>query len=193
MLIYFSASARTIQQDITVYRKIIASVRKLGHSMLSDWTEITWLQESQNDTKGGLDWFDTALVEDAKIGIEKAELIIAEVTGGSSFGVGYEVATALRLKKPVLILIDKSRTAKSYATGIDDKLATVKFYKRLEDIDKIVSSFIKDNTVNTKDLRFNFVIDRQIHNHLRWRAFKSGKTKAEVVRDLLAKDMNEEK
>jgi hypothetical protein len=189
MIICFSASTRKIKEDIGVYRKILHTIRSLGHVVARDWVETSWIRESQHSFKQsqlqGMDW---NIVREAEAAIESSELIIAEASDISTFGVGYEVALALQRRKPVLLLVNKNVAARSYASGLSNELITFKKYDD-DSIEKIVENFIRNNTIKKKDLRFNFVIDRQIHNHLRLKSFNSGKTKAEVLRDLLLKDM----
>lgn len=188
MIIYFSGSTRALQKDIGVYRKILFIIHALGHNLHNDWLETAWLRASGKAQK---EWDIEAIVQNAAISIESSELFIAEVSDVSTFGVGYEVAYALQKKKPVLLLAREEDVPNSYATGVKNELITFKKYAP-EDLNKIIEDFIKEHTLKKKDLRFNFVIDRQIYNHLRWRAYKSSKTKAEVVRDLLLKDMDRE-
>lgn len=190
MNIYFSASTRNIKSDINIYRKIIHSIRLLGHVISRDWVETAYVRELRHEGSEtllkGIDW---TIVEEAEMAIESAELLIAEASDISTFGVGYEVAYALQRRKPVLLLVNENVAERSYANGIKHKYASFKKYND-ENVAKFVEDFIKENTVKTKDLRFNFVIDRQIHTHLRSRSFETGKTKAEILRDLLVKDMD---
>ena len=41
-------------------------------------------------------------------------------------------------------------------------------------------------------MRFNFFIDRKIYNYLRWASFKTGKTKAEILRDLVENEIEKQ-
>lgn len=189
MIVYFSGSTRNLHKDISVYRRITATVRALGHSLHNDWLETAWLK-AKGETS--VSWDLESIVSSSEISIDASELVIAEATDVSTFGVGYEVALALQRKKPVLVLVRKELGDRSYVSGVKNDLLTYRQYTD-DNLEKIVENFIRDNTVKTKDLRFNFVIDRKIHNHLRWKAFEAGKTKAEVVRDLLEKDMNSSK
>lgn len=190
MIIYFSASTRYIKKDIDIYRKILHYVRLLGHVISRDWVETSYVREVQHDEEQSklkdLDW---VIVEEAERAIEGAELVIAEATDSSTFGVGYEVAYALQRRKPTLLLVKKEKAATSYASGLRGDFVTFKKYDDAN-LQKIIEDFIKENTIKTKDLRFNFVIDRQIYNHLRLRSYESGKTKAEIVRDLLLEDID---
>jgi hypothetical protein len=98
------------------------------------------------------------------------------------------VALALQSRKPTLLLVGEGAKASSYAAGIKSDFITLRTYND-QTLERMVKDFMKENEMQTKDLRFNFVIDRKIYNHLRLRSFKSGKTKAEIVRDLLLKDL----
>jgi hypothetical protein len=163
-------------------------VRSLGHIIARDWVETAWAQDNLPGSQNHIDLLDWSIVSEAEVTIEGSELFITEASDASSFGVGYEVARALKAGKPTLILVREDVSGRSYASGIKDELITYRKYNDTN-LERVVEVFVKENTIKKKDLRFNFVIDRQIHNYLRQRSYKSGKTKAEVVRDLLLKDM----
>lgn len=184
MIVYFSASARELKEKLPLYRKIIDIIYSLGHTIALEWVEPAGYRIARGEVFGDL----KSIVRDAQAGIESAETVIAEVSGGSAFGVGYEVALALQRRKPVLLLVDEARLQDSYATGLINKFITLKAYND-RNLEKIIEDFIKDNTLKTKDLRFNFVINREIHNHLRLKSFETGRTRAEILRDLLIDDI----
>lgn len=123
--------------------------------------------------------------------IERADVVIVESTF-KSFGSGFQVAMALQKKKPTLLLVNKRNVVNEskISQGISDPLFLRKEYAGREDLHKIVTDFIEDHTYKTKDLRFNFVLDPPLYNHIRWKSFKTKKTKAEIVRELLIEDMD---
>ena len=191
MIVFFSASARALNKDIHTYRKITTTIRLAGHSLHNDWVETQWIRTNTPIEQGGSRiWDIEAIVQEVDISIQNADVVIAEATDRSTFGVGYEVAFALQHKKPVLVLIKKGSAPMSYATGVKNDLLVVKGYDE-NDIHGLITSFLEENSISTKDLRFNFVIDNKIYNHLRWKSFKTKKTKAEVVRELLMKDISD--
>jgi hypothetical protein len=161
--------------DVSVLGRVASAVHDLGHTVGGAWSDETSERSPANS------------VQPAAKSIEQSEMIIAEATGASAFSVGYEVALALQSKKPILILM-RAGSEPSYAAGIKSEFVTIRSYSEFT-VEKIVKDFVKDNDSKTKDLRFNFVIDRKIYNYLRLKSFKSGKTKAEVVRDLLLDDI----
>lgn len=184
MIVYFSASARNLEEEIETYRAIVNKIHSLGHTVANEWVE----PASHREAQGGLFKDIHSIVKEAQAGIESAEVLIAEASDGSAFGVGYELALALQRRKPSLILIKKEAANSSYAAGLTNELITLKKYDPTN-LGRLIEDFIKANILKVKDLRFNFVIDRQIHNHLRLKSFRTGRTKAEVLRDLLLKDM----
>lgn len=192
MIVYFSASSRNITNDIKVYRQILSRIYALEHVIASDWVEVAVHRAGRFGVDDGhVGWNIRDIVRNAEAGIERAEVVICEASGASAFGVGFEMAMALRNKKPVLCLIREESSEDTYAVGISKSdLLTVKMYNE-QNLDRIVEQFLKENTVKNKDLRFNFVMDRQIYNHLRTRSYKTGKTKAEILRELLEKDIKE--
>lgn len=188
MLVLFSASARNIHNDIELYRRIINIIRSNGHSISHDWIETAWLmtQRSENTVKDM-----HSIVVEANAGIEAAEVIIVEASDVSTFGVGYETSLALQRGKPVLALVREDAAARSYVAALGHDLLTVKEYS-LDTLDEIVEEFLSANNVKNKELRFNFVMDRQIYNYIRAKSFKMHKTKAEIIRELLLRDMKED-
>ncbi len=119
--------------------------------------------------------------------IDRADLVIVE---GSykSFGNGFQAATALQKKKPLLLLIRRGSDESTISRSAVDPYLIRKEYDDTS-LDKIVKDFIQNNTMRTKDMRFNFVADRATSSHLRWLSYKSGKTKAEVLRNLILEDI----
>lgn len=99
------------------------------------------------------------------------------------------MAQAVQQKKPTLLLyrdnsfpgaVDLSNSANFIVAAEYDE----------KSLEQILDKFIEENTINVKDMRFNFFIDRQIYNYLRWAAFRTGKTKAEVLRELVKNEID---
>lgn len=182
MLVHFSGAQWNILGQIDEFRKIVRVIHNQGHSLTRDWVEPTYEIAKKDKDYGKQDW--RAIYKDNMEAIARADLVIFEVTT-QSFAVGYMVAAALQQKKPVLLLArGEDALYGTFASGMDESLVTSKVYGD-DNLEAIVLEFLEKNRIDNKDLRFNFFIDRQIYNYLRWAAYKTGKTKAEILRDLV--------
>lgn len=184
MVIHIATATPISQEQMITLRRIMSVAHKTGHVLAYDWIEPYYARQNAGATPEPANQFNSHLLN----AVERCDLFIADISAGST-GVGFQIATALQKKKPAFILCRADATPDEFIQGLDDTLAIHATYNETN-LEDITEQFIQENMVNTKDLRFNFVIDRQIYNHLRWKSFKSGKTKAEVVRDLLLKDLN---
>lgn len=187
MVIHFTSSLANIIDDFETLRRIIRVIHQTGNVLARDWME----SQYQVDISKTVKELDPRQIYDLNIdAIERADLVIIE---GSykSFGSGFQAATALHRKKPVLFLVNSNRVASEgkISRGVNDPLLTRKEYANHDDLDLAVKDFLESNSIKTKDLRFNFVLDPHLYNHIRWKSFKTKKTKAEVVRELLLEDM----
>ena len=101
--IYFAGSIRGGRQDAELYKRIIQHIQK-RHIVLTE--HVGDLSLSKTDS---LKDRDVAIYEQDTAWLRESDLVIAECTT-PSMGVGYELAYAENLGKPVHILYDKSRT-----------------------------------------------------------------------------------
>jgi hypothetical protein len=75
--------------------------------------------------------------------MDRSKIVIAEGSG-PSLGVGFEIAYALYEKKiPVLVLVNSAANLSSMIMGCGSELLTIKKYTDGEDLNKIISSYIK--------------------------------------------------
>lgn len=186
MVIHFIASKSNVTKDYVYLKKISDIVESLGHSFARDWLEREYEFSKSGREHTSIDWEEVN--RQNMQALAKADVVIAEASA-KSFSIGFQVATAIQQKKPVLILTHNGALKGTFASGINSDL--VKSYNyNLEDIRKVIEEFIDENTIETKDLRFNFFIDRQIYNYLRWATHKTGKTKAEILRELVRREID---
>ncbi len=77
--------------------------------------------------------------------IEGSVLMIAEISG-PSLGVGFEIAYALFQKEIPVLALASSEVEKISAmiTGCNSELLTVKRYQNIEDMQNIISDYIKN-------------------------------------------------
>lgn len=106
MLVHLTASTTTLKEDPDSLQSIKEQILGSGHSLVSDWIKTAHERMKQNVEQ------KPAVIADENMEfISKADAVIAEVTH-DSFGVGYQVAVAMQLNKPVLLLSRKVRTDK---------------------------------------------------------------------------------
>ena len=184
MKVHFITSRGSIEEDIDTLQKIINEVRKTGHVLANDWIDVA-VERQRSGDHSSADW--KQIYRDNLENVAEADVIIAEVSY-DNFGVGYQVATAVQQKKPVLLLRRSKAEKGAFVTGIDDGWARYEEYSE-SNLEGILEGFLADNDITVKDMRFNFFIDRTIYNYLRWAAFKTGKTKAEVLRELVKNEI----
>jgi nucleoside 2-deoxyribosyltransferase len=182
VIIHLATSKHVLVHYIDTLRSITATISGRGHALAEDWIEPAYTKALHNISPDLKKTYHQSMRE-----VGKADVIIAEVTT-SSFGVGYQVAIAIQQRKPVLLLARKGAPVNALVKGLDNKVVLYREYTD-EDLEQIVTEFLDENDVKTQDLRFNFFIDRKIYNYLRWTSQKTGKTKAQVLRDLIAKEI----
>lgn len=193
MIIHFGGPSFGIEKRIKLYRGIINLIHELDHNIAHDWIEPAYHKalKSQNDSQSHLipNWEAVcAMLEDS---INRCDIAIIYAAPESYMGVGYQIALALQKNKPVLVIREKEDITTIFITGVRNPLLTL-IESSADTLEDNIKSFITQNDVNLKDLRFNFVIDRQIHNYLKWLSYDSGKTKAEIVRDLIMEDLEKD-
>lgn len=191
MVIHFTSSRTNVVEDLETLRRVMGVIHQTGNVLARDWMEPQYHIDVTKTVKE----MDSRRIYDLNIdAIERADLVIIE-TSFKSFGSGFQAATALTRKKPVLLLIKKTHVENEsrISQGANDPLLTRKVYSNFSELEVVVKDFIKSNSIKTKDLRFNFVLDPQLYNHIRWKSFKTKRTKAEVVRELLIQDMERDR
>lgn len=185
MKVHLITSRPTLEKDIATLRTIIKHIKLQGHSLAAEWIEAAF-GRLKDPALHSVDW--AWIYKENLATIAKADVIIAE-TSYENFGVGYQVAVAVQQKKPVLLLRHSTADKNAFATGVEDGWVKRNEYSE-ESLESIIEKFLKDNDIQAKDMRFNFFIDRPIYNYLRWAAYKTGKTKAEILRELVSREID---
>lgn len=189
MVIHFIASKSNIKSDYSYLKLIANAVKELGHSFARNWLEEEYAYSNSGREHKLINWQEVN--KHNLQALAKADIVIAEASA-KSFSIGYQVATAIQQKKPVLILTHNHALDGTFGSGITSDFVKTKNYTS-ENIQEIIADFIEENTIDSKDLRFNFFIDRQIYNYLRWSAYNTGKTKAEILRELVRQEIEKQK
>ncbi len=101
MKVYFAASIRGGRQNVDDYEKIINFLLQ-KHTVLTEHISDTTLTSSGEDLK------EHSIYNRDISYIKESDVIVAEVTV-PSLGVGYEIAFAEALGKPVICLFNKAK------------------------------------------------------------------------------------
>jgi hypothetical protein len=186
MLVHLVGSSIEIKDNIEHLHKLVAVIQREGHEVVDNWVDKEYQKWAiEEDGYKTIDW--ALQFKESMEALSRADAVVAETTL-PSFSVGYQVAQAVAMKKPILVLnregVDKSFFASGIEAGIDYHKYTP------ETVDSILTTWLRDNDIDTKDMRFNFFINRSIYNYLRWTALKTGKTKAEILRNLVEREID---
>lgn len=191
MIVHFIASATDLNENIDNYRMIVRIIEQLGHTLSRDWIEDA-LKNYKKDQREALNWSD--IVEKNNEALSLADVVIAEA-GKKSFSMGFQVAQAIQQKKPVLILTDRTKGEDNirgtFASGLDSSFVVNKSYDK-ESLKDTLSDFLFSNDMGDKELRFNFFINKKIYNYLRWAAYKTSRSKSEILRELIEKEIDKQ-
>jgi hypothetical protein len=186
MKVYFTAAISQTNEDIRKrYQKIITTLEKMGHSVISS-AAITSSGTLKNQSN------DDAITNQKKLSKWKkqSDVVLVEASV-PSFGVGQEISEALTDNKQVIvlykgvskphILISQNQESLYFAEYNDSNLANV-----LEDY----IEYARGNS----DTRFNFFISPQIGYYLDWVSRKRKLPRAVYLRRLIEDEMknNEE-
>jgi hypothetical protein len=187
MIIQIIGSAKNLKKDLPFYRSVLEAIHDEGAVVARDW-----ISAAQNRFDKGVirddkkvDW--EGVHKENSEAIDRADVVIIEATN-YGFQEGFYTSQALQHKKPVLLLTQENIRGR-LIHGFNHKLLVVRHYDNTDELEKIVSTFIKSNTISTKDLRFNFFIDRPIYSYLREVSYETGKNKSEIIRELLEQEI----
>lgn len=185
MKVHFITSRDSLENDIETLQDITQRIKRAGHTLANDWIDIA-SERQRSGKQSTADW--KRIYKDNLENVAETDVLIAEASY-ENFGVGYQVAAAVQQKKPVLLLRHENADKGAFVTGVEDGWVQTREYNK-DNLGTILGKFLEDNDISTKDMRFNFFIDRPIYNYLRWAALKTGKTKAEILRSLVQQEID---
>lgn len=186
MIVHLIIPRDGLQENILNIQKVVDIIKAKGHSLANEWIEDAYKRTSGGEEVSDQDW--QKIIEENLAAIAKSDVIIADVSYDST-AMGYQIATALHQKKPTLLILQDGKRVPAFTWNIPSSFLKKEAYTSDNIADKI-APFLQDNDIGTKDMRFNFFIDRGIYNYLRWAALKTGKTKAEILRELVNREIN---
>lgn len=134
--VYFAGSITGGRDDALLYQQI------MQHAVTLGWTVLTEHISSTDLTAKGEDYTVQYIYERDMAWIDEADVIIAELTT-PSLGVGYEVAKAETLDKPILRLFRPSsgRRLSAMVSGMRD--ITIAEYDTIPEMQAHVAAFLE--------------------------------------------------
>jgi hypothetical protein len=183
--VHVTGSSRNMKEDLVYLQKITQTVYANRAMVFRDWIETAHSRRKQNIRDENVDW--TSILSENVEAIRRSDLVIIEASQ-SRFSQGLQAYFAAQYKKPTLI-VTRSQIKDRFISGVGNKYILVKPYKTEEELEAIVSKFIKQNAIPEKDLRFNFILDRRIYKYLRDTSYETGKNKSEIIRELLEREI----
>ena len=134
MNIYFACSITGGRELESTYQQIVAALTTDGHEIPTSHLAQSEVMEQeraltpQHVYERDVNW------------IKNCDVMIAEVSV-PSHGVGYEIAFALNIGKPVLCIYEQERRVSKMITGNPDPLLLVKSYANLEEAIALARAF----------------------------------------------------
>lgn len=182
MIVFIAGSLRNLEEDVAYLKRIIEVSHDHGATISYNWLDAA-IARHENDVQIA-DW--TPLVHNNLEALKRSDVVIIEASH-YSFSQGFYMAAALEYKKPVLV-VSRDRLHHKYITGFTDPLLVFAEYSSQNKLAQIVTSFIKRNTVHTKDLRFNFFMTRKIAQYVDEKSKETGKTRSDIVRNIIKRN-----
>jgi 2'-deoxynucleoside 5'-phosphate N-hydrolase len=148
MNIYFSCSITGGRNDQKTYRELVDFLISSGYHVLTarladpDINLLDGTLSAESVYQRDLEW------------IRNCDAMVAEVST-PSHGVGYEIALALAMKKPVLCCYQRGRKISKMILGNPDQMLSVRDYINLENALEIVGDFLRSITRSESGLAGN--------------------------------------
>ena len=140
--VYFAGSIRGGREDAALYRRIIEYIQKTDTVLTEHVGDLSLSKHEGSTPKGFSDGEkDVAIYLQDTGWLKESDIVVAECTT-PSLGVGYELAYAEKLGKPVHIFYDMTRaTLSAMLTG--DKYFMIHPYKSEEEIYPVLDSIFQ--------------------------------------------------
>lgn len=185
MRFFFSASIHGQQQFEQHYRVIEHEVKRLGH-------EIDTSTVINHDPAVMKDFDEQELLAFHKSvmnGMKRADALLIEASY-ASISVGFNLAAAVQLAKPVIIFHSGSQEPHLFRTleKINDKLQVVR-YTSLDELRKELPQALAFAT-DSQDTRFNFFISPEHAKYLDWIAQNYKMSRSVYLRKLINQEMD---
>lgn len=142
MNIYFAGSIRAGREDVPIYEKMIAYLKEIGTVSTEHVGDYSLSIRGQNQ-------LDDSFIHDRDLEwLKNSDIVVAEVTV-ASLGVGYELATAIQWKIPVIALFRNENNDKQLSAMIKGSNGIKNFeYSNIDEAIKILKQYFQEGETN---------------------------------------------
>ncbi len=137
MDIYFAASISGGRKFEKTYVQIVSILKQKGHRVLTEHIAYPNVLEAEEALTP-----EQIFARDLKW-LTAADVVIAEVSN-PSLGVGYEIARALEMKKPVLCVYRRNIFLTKMITGNKDGHLTVQDYSTWAELASVLQTYLNE-------------------------------------------------
>lgn len=136
MNIYFSCSITGGRNEEKVYQQIVRALQDWGHEVptailsSSEVMELEKVVDPRETYERDMRW------------LNQADAVVAEVST-PSHGVGYEIACALQMEKPVLCCYQAGKRVSKILTGNSNKTLTLAEYHSVPEMIEVLEKFLR--------------------------------------------------
>lgn len=167
------------------YEKICKALKALGHEVVSDSIMHVDTDQLRRETNQEAVSYYKKMVRQISI----ADIVVLEVSRHST-GIGHQASLALSAGKPLIALHLEGRSPYIFKGIQDERLVLVSY--DLQNVKDVLADSI-DYAQGLMDVRFNFFISPRIQHYLDWVAKYKRTPRAVYLRELLERDMKENK
>lgn len=126
-------------------------------------------------------WYKQSIKE-----VQRADLVVVEISYPSSANVGHELTYALEIGKPVIAIYHKDREPIFLRGREDEKLLLFEYGEN--DLENVLEAGLEYAT-EVQDVRFNFFISPAIGRYLDWVSKNKRVPRAVYLRKLIEEEM----
>lgn len=185
MKIYFTAAILQKNELGKNYKEIVDTLNKLGHTVIEDTTTTPLETAINKSDEQRVEYYKKVLSW-----IANCDLVVVESSFPSTLHIGHEISLALEKGKPIAALYLKGKEPSFFLGFSTEKLMWLEYdHSSLEDVLK----YALETAQEKMDVRFNFFVSPEIQQYLDWVAKYKRTPRAVYLRELLERDMKENK
>ncbi len=182
MKIHFVAA---VDGNIDDYTRIVRIIEKKNHELITNHYLERKLDEIVSESSAESELY----AKKSQLWMKKADVVVFESTK-SDASVGYELAVALNLLKPVIVLFHENKGIPPHSLkGVSSEKLQILGYD-----DETLSEMLElalEHASEISDVRFNFFISPTIGTYLDWISKNKKIPRSVYLRNLIERDMED--